>query len=102
MMDLDKMGSNADTKVLHSIPGVARLFYSGAIFSSFECSRGRKFIPNMKQIRKGVEGFKFILEISLHICIILKRLLKFSAKMSFFGLKSQILVKKWGVGNQIL
>ncbi len=59
-------------------------------FNNFECSRGRKVIPNMKQICRGVEGFKIILKISLHICVSLKRFLECSSKMSYFGFKSQI------------
>ena len=73
-----------------SIPGVARLFYSGAIFSYFEWSRGRKFIPKMRQINRGVEGFKIILKICLQICENLKRFLKCSSKMSYFSFKTQI------------
>ncbi len=72
---------------------MARLFYSGAIFSHFECSRGRKFIPNIKQICRGVEGFNIILKISLHISVNLKWFLKCSSKMSYFGLKRQIFLK---------
>jgi hypothetical protein len=79
--------------------GVARLFYSGAIFSHFECSRGRKFIPNIKQICRGVEGFNIILKISLHISVKFKRFLKCSSKMSYFDLKCKIFLKygEWGI-----
>jgi hypothetical protein len=79
--------------LLYSIAGVARLFYSGAIFSNFECSQGRKFITNMRQINRGVEGFKTILKICLQICENLKRFLKCSSKMSYFGFKKSNFLK---------
>jgi hypothetical protein len=53
----------------------------------------------MRQISRGVEGYKIILKISLQICDNLKMFLKCSSQMSYFGLKSQIFLNncEWGI-----
>ena len=48
--------------------GMDRLFQSGAIFSNFECSWGRKFIPNMRQISRGRGVQNYFENFSAYLC----------------------------------
>ncbi len=89
-------------KVERAISGVARLFYSGAIFSNFECSWGRKVIPNMKHICRGGRGVQNYFEnVSAYLCKSPEVPIMFFKNVIFWLKKSNFL-KKCRVGNQIL
>ncbi len=84
---------------------LASLFYSRAIFSNLECSRGRKLIPDMKQIGGGGRGGRVVQNyfenFSAYLCKS-QEVPKMFFKNVIFWLKKSYFLKKWGVGNQIL
>jgi hypothetical protein len=71
---------------LSTITGVARLFYSRAIFNHFSCSGGRKFIPGGRRVQKFLKmkiprGSKNVLQ----KCIFLAFKVKIFFKNGIFG-----------------